>query len=96
METLQYIREKNIPCLGICLGLQLMTIEYIRNVLGITQANSIEFDKSCAPYDAITLLDSQKNIVNLGGTMRLGKQASILHDGQIYSLYKKAGRMQGK
>jgi CTP synthase len=60
IETLTYIRENNVPCLGICLGLQLMTIEYLRNVLDIKNANSLEFDKKCAPNDAITLLDSQK------------------------------------
>jgi CTP synthase len=65
IETLTYIRENNIPCLGICLGLQLMVIEYFRNVLDIPQANSLEFNKKCRPYDVITLLDSQKNIVNL-------------------------------
>lgn len=92
IDTLQYIRENKIPCLWICLGMQLMAIEYVRNVFGIWEANSLEFDKKCQPNDVITLLDSQKNIVNLGGTMRLGAQSSILRDGQIFELYKASGR----
>ena len=93
IEALSHIRYHNIPCLWICLGLQLMTLEFARNVLEIPHANSIEFDKWCAPSDIITLLDSQKNIVNLGGTMRLWKQASFLEKWQIYDLYKESGRM---
>lgn len=96
IKTLTYIREQNIPSLWICLGLQLMTIEYIRNVLWITKANSLEFDKNCSPYDAITLLDSQKWVVNLGGTMRLGKQASLLKKWQIKSLYQGSQRVTWK
>lgn len=95
ITTLSYIRENNIPCLGICLGLQLMVIEYARNMMGIPLANSLEFDKNCAPNDVITLLDSQKNIVNLGGTMRLGKQTSVLQPGSISDLYDVAGRLSG-
>lgn len=93
ITTLHYIREEKIPCLGICLGMQLMTIEYARNILAIPKANSLEFDKSCAPNDIITLLDSQKNIVNMWGTMRLGKQRSILQDGQIKDLYEQSHRI---
>lgn len=96
IETITYVRKNKIPCLGICLGLQLMTIEYIRNILWDEKANSLEFDKKCAPHDVITLLDSQKNIVNLWGTMRLGQQKSILKSGKIYSLYKNAERMTGR
>jgi len=62
IETLEYIRQEKIPCLGICLGLQLMVIEYARNVMGIKDANSLEFSNKGT--DVITLLDSQKNIVN--------------------------------
>ncbi|GEM_PF-1031947 len=92
VETLTYIREKKIPCLGICLGMQLMSIEFARNILDIPHANSLEFDKDCAPHDIITLLDSQKGVVNLGGTMRLGEQGSLLKDGIIESLYETSGR----
>lgn len=93
ITSLSYIREQKIPCLGICLGMQLMAIEYSRNVLHISQANSLEFDKDCKPYDVITLLDSQKNIVNLGGTMRLGKQSSLLEKGQTRNIYDDCGRL---
>lgn len=70
-----------------------MAIEYARNVLSIPESNSLEFDKNCKPYDVITLLDSQKNIVNLGGTMRLGKQVSILEKSQTRDMYDTAGRL---
>jgi len=93
ITTLQYIREQKIPCLWICLWLQLMAIEYARNTLKNSKANSLEFDKNCYPHDIITLLDSQKNIVNLWGTMRLWKQESILQKWSIYTLYKDAGRL---
>ena len=93
IETLTYIRENKIPCLGICLGLQLMTLEYIRNVLDIKHVNSLEFDSDCAPHDAITLLDSQKWIVNLWGTMRLWKQGSLLKVWKIEALYEESGRI---
>ncbi len=91
IDTLQYIRENNIPCLWICLGLQLMTIEYARNILGIKKANSLEFSKT--KDDVITLLDSQKKVVNKWGTMRLGGQNSILKTSQIYDLYTSAKRI---
>lgn len=94
ITTLEYIRENKIPCLWICLGMQLMTIEFARNVLGIKKANSLEFDKKCSPNDVITLLDSQKNIVNLWGTMRLWKQWSILKAGNIQKLYEKCERIK--
>lgn len=92
IETLTYIRENKVPCLGICLGLQLMALEYARNIMDIPHANSLEFDKNCKPHDIITLLDSQKNVVNLWGTMRLGKQISTLKTGQIKTLYTDSGR----
>lgn len=95
IETLTYIRENNIPCLGICLGLQLMTIEYMRSMIWEPQANSLEFDKKCAPNDVITLLDSQKWIMNLWGTMRLWKQGSKLKSGKIKTLYKQSNRIIG-
>ncbi len=93
LTTLRYIRENDIPCLGICLGLQLITIEYARNVLWNSKATSLEFDKSSAPNDIITLLDSQKNIVNMWGTMRLWGQKSVLKSWIIKELYKEQWRM---
>lgn len=94
LETITYIRENKIPCLWICLWLQLMVIEYFRNVLNTPQANSLEFDKKCKPNDIITLLDSQKNIVNLWGTMRLWKQVSKLKPWNIKDLYNEAERLK--
>ena len=93
LTTLTYIRENNIPCLGICLWMQLMTIEYARNILWVSQANSLEFDKNCSPHDIVTLLDSQKNIVNMWGTMRLWGQVSMLKSGKIKDLYSEWCRM---
>lgn len=93
IEIIQYIRENNIPLLGICLGMQLMVIEYFRNVLQKTNANSLEFDEN-TNYDIITLLDEQKNVVHKGGTMRLGKQSSKISNGTIYELYSAAKRIQ--
>lgn len=93
ITTIEYIRENKIPCLWICLGMQLMVIEYARNVLDINHANSLEFDKNCSPNDVITLLDSQKNIVNLGGTMRLWRQSSVLKKWHVEELYTWAKRV---
>lgn len=92
IQTLQYARENKIPTLGICLGLQLMMIEYFRNIGRVKKANSREFDEK-TKYDVITLLDSQANIVELGGTMRLGWQRSILKKSTIEKLYKEAERI---
>jgi CTP synthase len=66
-----YAREHAVPCLGICLGMQVMTVEFARNVLGLAGANSTEFDPS-TPHPVIDLMDSQRDVTNKGGTMRLG------------------------
>ncbi|MDY2796877.1 MAG: CTP synthase (glutamine hydrolyzing) [[Pasteurella] aerogenes] len=90
--TAQYARENNIPYLGICLGMQVAFIEYARNVAGLTQANSSEFDKNC-PQPVIGLItewqDAEGNIEtrsdnsDLGGTMRLGAQQCHLAEGSL-------------
>lgn len=67
----KYARENNIPALGICLGMQIMTIEFARDVLGLEKANSMEFDTS-TPDPVISLMADQKDVVDKGGTMRLG------------------------
>lgn len=77
IEAVQLARENNIPFFGICLGMQCAVIEFGRNVLGLKDANSTEFDKdSCDPV--ICLMDEQRSIVDMGGTMRLGSQPTTL------------------
>ena len=88
VSAAQYARENGIPLLGICLGMQIMTIEFARNVLDLPKANSMEFD-SGTPDPVISIMADQKNVVEKGGTMRLGawkchlKTGSKLHN--IYS-----------
>ena len=67
----KYARENNVPFLGICLGLQCAVIDFARNVCGLKDANSTEFDKK-TPYPVIDLMESQRAIKRKGGTMRLG------------------------
>lgn len=69
--ALKYCREHDIPTFGICLGMQCMVIEFARNVLGLPEANSTEMNPS-APDNVIDLMEEQKSISNMGGTMRLG------------------------
>jgi len=71
IESISFARKANIPFLGICLGMQCAVIEFARNVLGMPDANSAEFDSN-TPFPVIDLMDEQKNIKGLGGTMRLG------------------------
>ena len=75
-----YARENGIPCLGLCLGMQTMVIEFARNVLGLAGANSSEFDPD-TPHPVIDLMDDQREVVNYGGTMRLGVYAARLRPG---------------
>ena len=76
----QYAREHNLPMLGICLGMQIMTIEFARNVLGYAKANSMEFDTE-TPQPVISIMADQKNVVEKGGTMRLGAWKCTLKQG---------------
>ncbi|MDP2859275.1 MAG: CTP synthase [Bacillota bacterium] len=69
--AVQYTRERRIPTLGLCMGMQCMVIEFARNVLGAQGANSTEFEVD-TPHPIIDLMPEQKNIENMGGTMRLG------------------------
>jgi len=78
--TAQYARENKVPMLGICLGMQIMTIEFARNVLGYSKANSMEFDTS-TEHPVISLMEEQKNVVDKGGTMRLGAWKCSLKNG---------------
>lgn len=71
IEAIRYVREHNIPFFGICLGMQCAVIEFARNVLGLDNANSTEMDAN-TPHPVIHLMEEQKNVIMLGGTMRLG------------------------
>ena len=75
-----YAREHDIPCLGLCLGLQAMTIEFCRNVLGMTDANSTEMNPN-TPYPVIDLMHDQRDVIDKGGTQRLGAFYAILEPG---------------
>ncbi|MDE7402722.1 MAG: CTP synthase [Muribaculaceae bacterium] len=78
--ALKWAREHDMPTFGICLGMQCMVIEYARNVLGLTGANSTEMDP-LTPHNVIDLMEEQKQISNLGGTMRLGAYKCALRPG---------------
>ncbi len=82
IEAIKYLRENNIPFFGICLGMQMCCIEYARNVLGLTKAHSTEMDANCID-PVISLMDEQKEIVNMGGTMRLGSYDCNLKEGSL-------------
>jgi CTP synthase len=73
VDAIRYARERGVPFLGICLGLQCAVIEFARNVCGLGGANSTEFDQACED-PVIDLLPEQKNVTDMGGTMRLGAQ----------------------
>ena len=78
-KAIKYVRENNIPFLGICLGMQCAVIEYARNVCGLTKANSSEFEKT--EQNVIDLMLDQKNVKDVGGTMRLGSYPCIVQNG---------------
>jgi CTP synthase len=82
IEAVRVVRELNIPFLGICLGMQMAVIEYSRNILKLHDANSIEMDEN-TPHPVINLMESQKDVVNKGGTMRLGSWDCELIEGSI-------------
>ncbi len=77
VACVEYVRRHGIPYLGICLGFQVAVIEYARHVLGLTGANSAEFDPACE-HPVISELPEQKKIEGLGGSMRLGAQDVLL------------------
>jgi CTP synthase len=71
LEAIRYVRERGIPFFGLCLGLQCAAIEFARNVLNLPEANSTEFNPT-TPDPVVCLLDEQKKVTQVGGTMRLG------------------------
>ena len=87
IEVIRRVRERNIPFLGLCLGLQLAVIEFSRNVCGLTGANSTEMDPD-TPHPVIDILPEQKKVTEKGGTMRLGAYPAVLKEGTlVHSLY---------
>lgn len=88
IEAARFGRENEIPTLGICLGLQVMVIEFARNVAKLNEANSTEFDP-LTPYPVIDLMDDQVDISEKGGTMRLGACfAKLEPNTKVFSAYK--------
>jgi CTP synthase len=82
IAAVRYAREQKLPFFGICLGMQIAVIEYARNILGLSDANSSEFDQS-SPHPVIDLMNDQRSIENLGGTMRLGGYPAQLQVGSL-------------
>jgi len=88
INAIKYARENKVPFFGICLGMQMAVTEFARNVLKLKGANSTEFDRE-TPYPVISLLEEQKCVKDMGGTMRLGSYPCRLKPGsRIYSAYK--------
>jgi len=82
LNVIRYARENNLPFLGLCLGMQCAVIEYARNVVGLEDANSKEFDENCK-NPVIDLMLEQKNVTAYGGTMRLGQYECHLKEGSV-------------
>ncbi len=89
VAAVRYARERKLPFFGICLGLQMAVVEFARDVLGLAGANSVEFDEK-TPHPVISLLESQVQIQDKGGTMRLGAYGCVLKSGSL------AARLYGK
>ena len=84
----RYARENGIPFLGICLGMQMAVVEFARDVLGLKQAHSSEIDPT-TPDPVIDLMESQKEVTDKGGTMRLGAwQCTVAKDSKAYQIYQ--------
>ena len=87
IQAIRYAREQAIPYLGLCLGLQCAVIEIARDLLGYQDANSTEFDPTTA-HPVIDLMESQQDVADMGGTMRLGRYPAKLEEGsQVRALY---------
>lgn len=82
IAAVRWARENNVPFFGICLGLQLVVVEFARSVLGLTDAQSREFEAN-PDHPVIELMDEQRNVVDKGGTMRLGAWPCVLAEGTL-------------
>ncbi len=80
IRAIKFARENKVPFFGVCLGMQCAVIEFARNVCGMNRSNSTEFNKT-TPYPVIALLEEQRSVQNLGGTMRLGSYPCVLKKG---------------
>ena len=80
IRAAEYARENQVPCLGLCLGTQVMTVEFARNVVGLKDANSTEFN-AATPHPVIDLMNDQREVTDKGGTMRLGAYYAVLTPG---------------
>jgi CTP synthase len=90
IRAVRYARETGVPILGICLGLQVMVIEFARDLLNLKRANSSEFEKD-TPDPVIHMMEAQKDIARKGGTMRLGAYPCVIKPGSLaHSLYRRA------
>jgi len=90
IEAVRFVRENNIPFLGICLGMQMAVIEYARNVLNIEDANSTEIEER-TKNPVIDLMESQKTVIDKGGTMRLGAwDCEITEDSIAHEVYNQS------
>ena len=84
IETIKYVRENNIPFLGICLGMQMAVVEFARDVLGLKDSNSAEFSET-TKNPVIHIMEEQKNVDKKGGTMRLGSYPCLLKENTLAS-----------
>ena len=82
ITAIKYARENKVPFFGICLGMQLAAVEFARNVCGLTGAHSSELDPN-TPYPIINLLPDQEDVVEMGGTLRLGSYPCTLAEGSV-------------
>lgn len=94
VEAIKHARENKVPFLGVCLGFQLANVEFARNVLGMGDANSTEFDPHTA-HPVVDLLPEQKNVTKKGATMRLGAQQILVEKGSVaWQLYRESEIME--
>ena len=89
IEAVRYAREHDLPAFGICLGMQMMVIEFARDVLGLVDADSAEMNPE-TPHNVIDMMEDQKKLTRLGGTMRLGAYGCDLEEGsRVRAIYGK-------
>ncbi|MBG6132329.1 CTP synthase [Aquimarina sp. EL_43] len=90
IKAVQFARENKLPFFGICLGMQMAVIEYSRNVMGIKEASSVEVDEN-TPHPVIDIMEEQKNITDMGGTMRLGSwDCELKENSKVFEAYGKS------